>query len=179
MSAGEFAEGMSRLEALVAEVERSCPAESLPLVRELVRVLLDVHESGLRELLGVLAQAEPGEEPARLVARHPVVASLLLMHGLHPDELRVRVERALREANDAAPGHAEAELSRLDGADVFVRIQGKASAAALLRKTVERAVCERAPDATLVVEERIEAEPAPIGTLIPLERLRPRKGSVG
>jgi len=37
MSAGEFAEGMSRLEALVVEVERSCPAESLPLVRELVR----------------------------------------------------------------------------------------------------------------------------------------------
>ena len=167
MSAGEFAEGMSRLEGLIAEVERSCPAESLPLVRELVRALLDVHESGLRELLGALAD----EERASLVARRPVVASLLLMHGLHPDELRVRVEGALREANDAAPGHAVAELSRLDGADVFVRIQGKASAAALLRKAVERAVCERAPDATLVVEERIEAG---TGTLIPLERLTAR-----
>ena len=181
MSAGDFGDGMNRLEGLIAEVERSCPEDSLPLVRELVRLLLNVHEGGLRELLQALGEARPGEgeELVRAVVRRPVVASLLLMHGLHPDALGERVERAVREANDAAPGQAVAELSRIDGAEVFVQIRGKAAPAALLRKAVERTVCERAPDATLFVEEDVEGPAAPSGQLIPLERLRARTGSAG
>jgi hypothetical protein len=176
MSADDFNAGMSRLEGLIAEVERSCSRDSLPLVRELVRLLLDVHKSGLEALLGALAEAEPGGGDAlmRTVARRPVVASLLLMHELHPDAFALRVEHALREANDSAPGQALARLSRIEGVDVFVHIEGKAAAAAILRKAVERVVCERAPEAILLVEEDVAAEPAPSGQLIPLSRLRAR-----
>jgi hypothetical protein len=181
MSDEEFGAGMNRLEGLIAEVEQVCSRESLPLVRELVRLLLEVHQSGLRELLQALAEATPGGsgELMRVAARRPVVASLLLMHGLHPDAVGGRVERAVREANDAVPGQAVAELSRLDGANAFVRTRGKAAPLSLLRKAVERAVCERAPDATLFVEEEVEADAAPAVRLIPLERLKARTVSSG
>jgi len=79
---------MTRLGTLLEHVEQSYPPEHLGAVRELVRAVLDVHQSGLAEILGILRSAEGPTSPsvARLLA-HPGVASLLELHDLHPSSI--------------------------------------------------------------------------------------------
>ncbi|HEX4340431.1 MAG TPA: hypothetical protein VH062_31195 [Polyangiaceae bacterium] len=180
MSADDFDAGMGRIEELVQRAETECAKDSLPLVRDLVRALLDVHRIGLGELIAALETGGTSGAPelVRIVRSRPAVASLLAMHDLHPESVEARVQRALREANDVAGGRAEASLVRADGADVVVSVSGSGQSAELLVKTAERLVCEYAPDATLHVEKHFEPDPranaAP--NLVPLSRLRAGAG---
>ncbi len=181
MSAEDFDDGMRRIEELVARVEAVCSPEALPLVRELVRTLLELHANGLRELFAALETAgASGVDLVGVVRSRPVLAGLLLMHELHPESLETRVRRAVREANDAAGGRAQVELVGLSGADAIVALTGKGDGAGLLERALERLVCEHAPEATLHVERQKaeSAGPAAFERLIPAERLRAKLGGV-
>jgi hypothetical protein len=176
----EFDGSMNRLEELLAEVERLASPESLETVRELVRTLLEVHRPGLEEMLAALGTSGTSgtsgtkEEAFRALCDRPSVATLLLMHDLHPQGLHDRMKRALREAHDAAGHDARAEVWRIDGSRVFVRVHGENPAGKrLLRRALERVALERAPDAVLDIEG---GEEPPEPGLIPVARLVSRGG---
>ena len=169
-----FDASMTRLEELLGEVERCAPPDTLGVVRELVSTLLEVHRPGLEELLQAAMDSHT-DEGAMAVCETPSVASLLLMHNLHPKSLEARVAGAFTEAHDAAGHAARAVVTRIDGASVAVRIDSeKPAAAALLRRTVERIVEERAPDAVLGIDGGASM---PEPGLIPVSRLFARGGT--
>jgi Fe-S cluster biogenesis protein NfuA len=60
---------------------------------ELVRSLMDFYGAGLARILHLLSSA-PGEPSAGLLADE-VVASLLVLHDLHPEDRDTRIARAL------------------------------------------------------------------------------------
>ncbi|MFI5556930.1 hypothetical protein [Streptomyces sp. NPDC051738] len=60
---------------------------------ELVRSLMDFYGSGLARVLHLLSDA-PGEPLARLLGDQ-LVASLLVLHDLHPEDRDTRIGRAL------------------------------------------------------------------------------------
>jgi Fe-S cluster biogenesis protein NfuA len=91
--------------------------------------------------------------------RDDLVSSLLLLYGLHPEDLRTRVNRALEKSRGYLESHAaSAELVSIneDGA-VTLRLQiksnGCGSTAATVKSTLEAAVQDAAPDATSIVVE--------------------------
>jgi hypothetical protein len=171
----EFQGAMNRLEELLAEVERGASPESLETVRELVRTLLEVHRPGLEEMLAALGTSGMKEEGMQALCDQPSVATLLLMHDLHPQALDVRMKRALREAHDAAGHDARAEVLRIDGNRVFIRVLGENRAGTrLLRRALERMALVRAPDAVLDIEG---GEEPPEPGLIPAARLFSRGGT--
>jgi hypothetical protein len=178
----EFSAAMKALEAQLLDVERSCAPDTLDRVRVLVRAVLDVHRCGLRELLELVSAATPGDGQAMLrgLCEHPSVASLLLMHELHPDDLELRIIRAVDEANASASGEARASLVAIDRPGVQLRIEGGPPAAALLlRRILERVVCEHAPDAIVQIQGGEAAgnasDPLALGQdLVPLSRLYAR-----
>ena len=172
MTGEDFAAKMARLEGLIARVEATCAPEPLEAVRELVSTLLDVHRSGLTELLQGLEGTLQGAPLPRSVIELPPVASLLLMHDLHPDSPEGRVERAVREANELVGGNARAELLSVESGGAVVKIHGRPAGAELLGKVLDRVVTERAPDVAL----RVEAEPVSTERLVPVTRLRERRG---
>ena len=103
------------------------------------------------------------------------MSSLLLLYGLHPDDLRTRVEHALEKNKSCLESHAaRAELISIsnDGA-VRVRLHHKpnggcSSAANSLGSTLETVLQEAAPDATAIVVEETGAGVAgfvPVGQL--------------
>ena len=81
----EFTTRMERLAELIEAVEHCEPAAQAP-ARELVRALLDVHESGLRALLSGLRSAAGTHADAWLATAcaEPSVTALLQMHDLPP-----------------------------------------------------------------------------------------------
>lgn len=112
---------------------------------ELVRTISSLYGEGLRRILGVLYD-EFGENARGLVeacCSDPLVASLLVTHGLHPVPLQERVRRAIESVRpELRAKGGDAQLMTADEDVVSVRIDGMAD----LIPIVERAVYMQAPE---------------------------------
>lgn len=135
---------LERIEGLLGKVE-ACPDPAMrETARELVRELLDFHRAGLERMVE-LATSEQ-------LATDPKVAPLLLLHGLHPEAMEKRVERALEKVRPYLESHGgSVELVGVEEGRVRLRLQGSCdgcpSSAATLKGAIEEAVVAAAPDA--------------------------------
>jgi Fe-S cluster biogenesis protein NfuA/nitrite reductase/ring-hydroxylating ferredoxin subunit len=146
---------------------------------ELVRLVVDLYGSGLERLLDALADAGRLDEVAQqALADDDLVASLLLVHGLHPHDVATRVRRALDEVRPYLGSHG-GDVSFLDVTpDGVVRLQFSGtcgscpSSAATLSLAIEGAVAAAAPETTGVAL----VEPDRPAGFVPLQavRVRPR-----
>jgi hypothetical protein len=164
---------MQRVESLTQQLERCADPAVRAACPELVGSLLEMHGVGLAKMLDLLSAAgNPGRDLIDAFSRDPLIASLLLLHGLYPEDLTTRVERAL---DAVAPflrlQQVDAEL--LDVSDGVVRLrlqphgQGRPSAA--LEQAIREAVFEVAPDLTgLQIEGLEEPEAATRQFSLPL-----------
>lgn len=171
----DFGARMKRLGNLIEDVERSAPPAALEPARALLQAVLDVHQSGLRELLATLAALPRGThvDPVAAVCERASVASMLLMHDLHPKTFAERIAQALDDTNRDASGQAQAELVLIDDLRVSLRVHGgQGGAALMLRRALERAMGECAPEAELSITGG--EPPATAEQLVPLSRLQVR-----
>ena len=131
-----------------------------------MRLVTELYGAGLERILAV---AGP-EWPPSLVADE-LVASLLLVHGLHPDDLRSRVEGALESVRPFLRHHeGDVELLDIDeptGA-VHLRLLGSCdgcpSSAVTLQLAVERAIREAAPEIGIIDVEAHDPVVVPAGS---------------
>jgi hypothetical protein len=137
---------------------------------ELVRLVVELYGAGLERLLELAHDAGRLDDALlEALASDELVASLLLVHGLHPYGVHERVQRAL---DGARPALGDVDLLGVseDGV-VTVRVPGGhgcgSTAGAL---AVEEAVRAAAPEATRV---DVLAEPAP-APVIPVASLSAR-----
>jgi len=154
---------------------------------ELVRTLTSLYGEGLARMLRILDAAGVLEQPLRdeLVADE-VVAGLLLIHGLHPDDVRTRVESALASVRPylATHGGNVQLLEVTDDAVVRLRLLGHCdgcpSSSVTLELAVESAVQAAAPEITSIEVSAGAAKPATGGApVIPVSALRVRLGDAG
>lgn len=146
---------------------------------DLVRTVVDLYGAGLTRLLDALFDAGRLDQAALdALTGDALVSGLLLVHGLHPDDLGTRVARALDEVRPYLGSHGgDVELVDIstDGV-VRLRLKGScdgcASSAATLELAVEGAVRDAAPEVT-----SIEVEPPTVTAVIPVSSLRVRTGA--
>jgi Fe-S cluster biogenesis protein NfuA len=142
---------MARVEELGARVED-------PVAGELVSAVMDMYAEGLRRVV----ERDPS------VASDPYVASLLLIHDLHPTPLQERVQGALESVRPFMARHGgDVELVALADGVLRLRLLGTcngcAASATTLEAAVEKALEERAPDlAGLEVEGAVMGVPLPM-----------------
>jgi Fe-S cluster biogenesis protein NfuA len=149
---------------------------------ELVRLVTDLYGAGLERMLEILYEAGAlSPDGLSALAADELVSGLLLVHGLHPYDLRTRVGRALTDLGPTLAGQS-AHVSRIavdEAGDVHVTLGGDVSGCgtAALIQSVETAVQTAAPDAGRV---RVDVESGPRGpSLIPVSSLRSRLSQVG
>jgi Fe-S cluster biogenesis protein NfuA len=173
----DFRDRIGRIETLIEEIERFADPAAQAKTREIVQVLLEFHGAGLARLVGHVAEAgTPGRSILEAFERDDLVANLLLLHGLHPQDLGERVARALDQVRPRLRSHGgDVELLGIEGGVVRLRMRGSChgcpSSTATLRQTIETAIYEAAPDVEAVEVEGV-VEPSghhalPIVTLGP------------
>lgn len=124
-------ESSRRVEALLDRFSLLPPATGARAdAEELVRVLASLHGECLRRIVATLDDAAI----ERLCA-DPLVASLLVTHGLHPVSLEERVRREVASI-------AGAELISVSEDCVEVRFNGSSSAVPAIEQAVYRAAPE-------------------------------------
>jgi Fe-S cluster biogenesis protein NfuA len=157
---GELTQSLRRLEELIGALDgHPDPAAGEP-ARELVSLVLDLHGIGLAGLMAIVTKADrDGAILAQLVADEKVRA-MLLLHGLHPDDMETRVRRAVERLRPHLGVHGlGVEVAEIAKGAVRLRVSGGdapgLSAPMLwsLPGEIEAAIVEAAPDVETVVIE--------------------------
>jgi Fe-S cluster biogenesis protein NfuA/nitrite reductase/ring-hydroxylating ferredoxin subunit len=139
-----------------------------PAADELLAEMLDLHGEGLARVLAALTP-----EVRDKLVEDPVVASMLLVHGLHPVPLEDRIGAALEGVRPYLASHGgDVELLGLDDGVAHLLLKGScngcASSASTLELAIERALEAQAPDLLgLEVEGAVDKVRMP-GKLLPL-----------
>jgi Fe-S cluster biogenesis protein NfuA len=146
---------MARVEELGARVED-------PAAQELVSAVMEMYGEGLRRIVSMA-------DPAAL-AGDAYVASLLLIHDLHPVPLEERVLGALERVRPYMESHGgDVELLGLQDGVARLRLVGSctscSASSSTLELAVEKALQEAAPD---LEGMEVEGEPQMSGVPLPM-----------
>jgi len=161
-----------RIEELVGELRSTADPVTWRRVEEALSLVTELYGAGLAAVVRTLNAEEAGPSVTARLLDDELVASLLLLHGLHPDDLADRVQKALVEVRPYLGSHGgDIEILELDEATGTLRIgllgscDGCPSSTATLKYSVERAIQEAAPEIVhLVVEGLADPPPPPVPT---------------
>jgi len=149
-----------QIEALLA----TCAAHADPAVsasaEELARLLMGMYGAGLERILALLAGAGgPGHRLLHGMLDDDLLAGLLVLHDLHPEDTTTRVTRALESVRPYLGSHAGGvELLGLreasGGVVVELRLQGSCdgcpSSAVTVKMAIEKAIEQACPEVSRV-----------------------------
>ena len=172
----EFQQRLKSIEQLTREIESTADPALRANVQELVRLVMDLHGAGMERMLELIrTPGDGGEVLIHKLGRDELVASLLVLYGLHPLALEARVIQALDKVGSKLRSHeGEVELLSIEDGAVRLRLhangRGCGSNAAALKEMVVDAVYQAAPDITALVIETDEKEVKE--GFVPLEMLQ-------
>ncbi len=157
-----------RIERLLEEVRAMASPPAWQRIDELIRTILQLYGSALANVVEIASSASPsGEAILSRFTADGVIASLLILHGLHPEDFAARVRKALIQVRPYLGSHGgDVELLEADAATGVVRLRMAGS-------------CESCPSSTMTVKLAVEGaikELAPEVTSIEVEGLEPSAG---
>lgn len=134
-----------RIERLLEEVRSMASPPAWQRVDELIRLILELYGSGLGRIVEITAEDGPsGQALLDRFTQDELIASLLILHGLHPDDFATRVRKALTRVRPYLGSHGgDVELVEADDATGVVRLRMEGS-------------CESCPSSTLTVKLAVE-----------------------
>jgi Fe-S cluster biogenesis protein NfuA len=160
-----------RIEELVSQLRGTLDPVTWRLVEEALALVTDLYGAGLAAAVRTLkSDGVAGPVLLDRLVEDELVASLLVLHGLHPRDLSERVEGALLSVRPYLGSHGgDVEVIELDEDAGVLRLRllgscdGCPGSTATLRHSVEQAVAEAAPEiVTIEVEGLEEPEPPPV-----------------
>ena len=169
-----------RIQALL-DASSSGGAVARERAEELVRLVTDLYGTGLERVLGILEETGRLDDGLRAaLAQDDLVASLLIVHGLHPLDVEARVEAALESVRPYLGSHGgDVELVEVT-AEGVVRLRllgscdGCPSSSVTLELAVEEAVETAAPETRAIEVETPSAAARDGRAVIPVDALRTR-----
>jgi Fe-S cluster biogenesis protein NfuA/nitrite reductase/ring-hydroxylating ferredoxin subunit len=149
-------EAQEALLVRVQELQEGLEAAGDPpppkLLEELLSAVVQMYGAGLERILETLHNAgEAGQRIAASLAEDPLLATLLLIHDLHPVPLADRVQAALDSVRPYMESHGgNVELLSLDEGVARIHLRGSCSdcsaSSVTLELAIKQALEEAAPD---------------------------------
>lgn len=159
-------EDMQRIGGLVQEIESIADPAARAATRDLVQSLMDLHGAVLEKTLDIIADAgEAGMNIIDRLGRDSLVSSVLILYGLHPEDIETRVVRAVdRVKPQLRKQGCEVELLGVNDGAIRLRVETGShtcgSTAKTVQATLEETIYDAAPDLTSLVIEGFEEKPA-------------------
>lgn len=162
----DLREDMQRIGGLVQEIESIADPAARAATRDLVQSLMDLHGAVLEKTLDIIADAgEAGMNIIDRLGRDSLVSSVLILYGLHPEDIETRVVRAVDRAKPQLRKQGcEVELLGVNDGAIRLRVETGShtcgSTAKTVQATLEETIYDAAPDLTSLVIEGLEEKPA-------------------
>lgn len=171
----DFREDIQRIGGLVQEIESIADPAVRAATKNLVQSLMDLHGAALEKALDIVAEAgEPGMNIIDRLGRDSLVSSVLILYGLHPEDLETRVLKAVDKVRPQLRKQGcEVELLGVNDGAIRLRVETGShtcgSTAKTLQATLEAAMYDAAPDLTSLVIEGFEEKP--VSGFVALDKL--------
>ena len=155
----DFQRRLQSIERMFGEIEATADPSLRSSVQQLLQLVMDLHGAGIERMLEVIRADTGGDESLICkLGRDDLVASLLILYGLHPLPLEQRISEAVDQARTRLHSHqSEVELVSMQDGAVRLRLHanghGCGSTADSLKTIVEDAMYRSAPDITSLVIE--------------------------
>jgi Fe-S cluster biogenesis protein NfuA len=157
---------IQRIGGLLQEIESIADPAIRAAAKNLVQLLMDLHGVALEKTLNIIFEAgEPGMAIIDKLGRDPLVSSILVLYGLHPEDIEGRVTRALdRIRPQLRKQGCEVELLGVNDGVIQLRAEMGShtcgSTVKVLQATLEEAIYDAAPDLTSLVIDGFEEKSA-------------------
>ncbi len=162
----------SRIEELLGQIRSAGDPGTAETAEEIVRLVVELYGAGLERTVELA-----GPDALERFVGDELVASLLVLHGLHPKDTRTRVVEALDQVRPYLGSHAGGvELLGVDPEAGVVRLRlegscdGCPSSTQTVKLAIERAIEQAAPEVTAVEVENLTVEKEP--QLLQIQPLR-------
>jgi Fe-S cluster biogenesis protein NfuA len=162
-----------RIEQLLDELRAAADPRLYGQAEEMLGLVTDLYGGGLARIVEVVGESDPAV--LERLGHDELISSLLLVHGLHPDDLETRVIRALEGVRPMLAGHGgDVELLDIDAEAGAVHLNllgschGCPSSTVTLRLAVETAIAEAAPEIIIIDVEQPTEEALPVGAAVPV-----------
>jgi Fe-S cluster biogenesis protein NfuA/nitrite reductase/ring-hydroxylating ferredoxin subunit len=165
---------VGRVQELQERLESSGESAARAVAEELVSAIVQMYGAGLERIFGSLIQdGADGERIAASLADDELVATLLLIHDLHPVSLEQRVQGALESVRPYMESHGgNVELLSLEDGVARIRLRGSCSdcsaSSVTLELAIKQALEEAAPDLEGLEVEGIAPPAMPAGMELPV-----------
>jgi Fe-S cluster biogenesis protein NfuA/nitrite reductase/ring-hydroxylating ferredoxin subunit len=149
-----------RIEGLLQELGAVADPRIRAKAEELVRLLMELYGSALARVLEIVDDTGSADEIFDRLAADDLVASLLVLHGLHPLNVETRIARALDRVRPYLGSHGgDVKFLGVNEGVVHLRLEGSChgcpSSTVTMKLAIEKAIEEAAPEVV-----RIEVEGA-------------------
>jgi Fe-S cluster biogenesis protein NfuA len=177
----DFRQDIQRIGGLVQEIESIADPAIRATTKDLVQSLMDLHGAALEKALEIVAETgETGTSIIDRLGRDSLVSSVLILYGLHPEDLESRVVKAVdRVRHQLRKQGCEVELLGVYDGAIRMRVETGShtcgSTAKTVQATLEAAMYDAAPDLTSLVIEGLEEKPA--SGFVALDKLMGAAGS--
>lgn len=152
---------MRRVDELVQEIETWTDPNLRSKAIELVQALMDFHGAGIDRMMEITAnKGATGYAIFDDYAKDDLVSGMLLLYGLHPLDIEMRVKNALEKVRPSLNLHeGNVEFLGVKDGVVNLRLQGNCdgcpSSALTLKHTIEEAILQAAPDVVSIEVENL------------------------
>lgn len=172
----EATDRVGQIETLIAELDALPDPAARATAMEAIQAVLDLHGTALDRMLELIVNTA-GEQGTALLASFADddrVGNVLMLHGLHPVDITIRVGQALDLVRPYLASHGgNVELLGVDDGVVRLRLEGSCkgcpSSAATLKTAIEEAIMASSPDVLEITAEGVTPPPPRPGAgLVPL-----------
>jgi len=179
----DFRADMQRIGGLVQEIESIADPAVRATTKDLMQSLMDLHGAALEKALDIVAEAgEPGMGIIDRLGRDSLVSSVLILYGLHPEDLETRVVKAVEKIRPQLRKQGcEVELLGVNDGVIRVRVDTGShtcgSTGKTVQATLEGAIYDAAPDLTSLIVEGFEEKPS--AGFVALDKLMGSSAAMG
>jgi Fe-S cluster biogenesis protein NfuA len=164
----DFRHSGERIEQLLEEVRAMAGRPTWQRVDELMRLVVELYGEGLSRIVELLQFEGTVQELRERLLDDELLASLLVLHGLHPRDVADRVSEALEKVRPYLGSHGgDVELISVDEASGVVKLRlggscdGCPSSMVTVKLAVEGAIKELAPEIMRVEVEGMTEDTDP------------------
>jgi Fe-S cluster biogenesis protein NfuA/nitrite reductase/ring-hydroxylating ferredoxin subunit len=172
-----FRHAGERIEKLLDELRAMAGPSTWPKIEELMHLVVELYGAGIARFVELLDTDLAIEELRGRVLDDELLSSLMLLHGLHPEDTAARVARALDRVRPYLGSHgggvAIVDVDEMAGV-VKLRLDGSCdgcpSSAMTVKLTVEGAIKEFAPEIARIEVEGVTEHESPVNSIIAKSR---------
>ncbi len=162
----EFQQRIQQMGDSIRELDEVADPATRTKVKVLIHSLMEMHSAAFEKALEIVFDSgDSGQQIIDRLGHDPLVGSLLVLYGLHPEDIETRVAKAVERLRPLSRKQGSAVELLANKAGVVrlqVQVGGHAcgSTTAAIKTSIEETIYEAAPDIVSLEIEGLDGKPS-------------------